>query len=136
MTQPVSLPANITMTLDQYASLVALARLGAALKGPDQLELEQFLVSIEKANNIIRYLLWVRWQEKDEPLPPTARFPTNWPPNLSHIIQQINQPISLAQVNAVLTQYANNPINVMVTPDPNSLLGWLTLAQAFPGEVD
>lgn len=132
MSQPVSLPNTITMTLDQYTSLVALARNGR----PDQVSLEQFLIGIEKANNITRYLLWVRWQSLDTPLPPTAKFPTNWPPNLQRLIQQINQPISLVQVNQVLTQYATNPVNVMVTSDPNALLGWQTLAQHFPGETD
>jgi hypothetical protein len=132
MTQPISIPPNITLTTDQYTSLVALARRGTQ----DQVPLEAFLISIEKANGITRYLLWVRWQELDSPLPPTTRFPTHWPPELQRLIQQINQPVSLAQVNQVLATYAKNPTNVMVTPDPNALLGWSTLAQYFPGETD
>ena len=135
MTQP-TLPSSITMTLDQYTSLVALARDGAKARGQNQGALETFLISIEKANSITRYLMWVRWQELDAPLPPNTRFPTNWPPNLSHLIQQINKPISLADVNAAVTQYAKNPTNVMVTKDPGATLGWTQLAAAFPGETD
>jgi hypothetical protein len=134
MTQPVNLPANITLTLGQYTSLVGLARTGVQNK--DQIVLEDFLVSIEKANGITRYLLWVRWQERDEPLPPTVSFPTNWPPNLQRIIQQINRPVALADVNQILAAYAKSPINVMVTSDPNAILGWSTLGQFFNGEVD
>lgn len=129
---PVNLPANITMTLDQYTSLVALARIGARYQNREQTQLEQFLISIEQANGIKRYLLWVQWQEADQPPPPTANFPTNWPPELRQLIQKINSPVSLQDVNNVLQQYAKNPVSTMVTPDPNGLLGWSLLAQYFP----
>lgn len=129
---PVNLPANIVMTLDQYTSLVALARVGAQHRNQEQTQLEQFLVTIEKANSITRYLLWVQWQEADQPLPPRASFPTNWPPELRRLIQKINSPVSLQDVNNVLNQYAKNPVSPMVTPDPNALLGWTQVAQYFP----
>lgn len=135
MTQPANVPANMTLTLEQYTSLVALARVGAQSQNGDQLTLENFLITIEKANGVTRYLMWVRWQEKDQPLPPTASFPRNWPPNLQQVIQKLQVPVSYQDVQNILSQYAQNPINVMVTPDPNAALGWLTLTQAFPGET-
>jgi hypothetical protein len=133
MTQPV--PTSLTLTTDQYTALVALARVGAQSQNGDQLALEAFLVQIERNNGVTRYLLWVRWQELDEPLPATVSFPTNWPPNLSKSIQLLNRPVAKVDVEAVLTQYARNPTNVMVTPDPNALLGWSTLDQYFNNEV-
>jgi hypothetical protein len=136
MTQPVNVPSNLTLTITQYTALVALARVGAVMQNADQTALEQFLVSIEKANGVTRYLLWVRWQELDEPLPSNVSFPTTWPSNLSQMIQIINRPVALTDVQAVLTSKAKNPTNVMVTPDPNAALGWSTLNQFFNGEVD
>jgi len=122
-----TLPATITMPLSSYSTLVALARVGAK----DRVSLEEFLVTIEKANNITRYLLWVQWQELDAPLPPHTSFPTVWPPNLRRIIETINAPVSQTDVNTVLAQYATNPTNVMVTPDPAAILGWTTVEAYF-----
>jgi hypothetical protein len=129
---PINLPTNVTLTLAQYTSLVALAREGAKAKNNDQVALEEFLVSIEEVNSITRYLLWVQWQEKDQPLPPRTSFPTNWPPELRKLIQKINSPVSLQDVKNILSQYATNPTSVMVTSDPNAMLGWSLLAQYFP----
>jgi hypothetical protein len=99
---------QLTLTFQQYESLVYLAREGARLKGfldaakkDPRLEqlvvrarnyvgndangarnLESFLKTIEAANGITRYFLAVRWQELDAPLPPrTAGAPTRFPEN-------------------------------------------------------
>ena len=127
MLAPPVLPSTISMSLDQYTSLVALARAGTR----DAVGLESFLITIEKANNLTRYLLWVQWQELDAPLPPGTRFPEVWPPNLRQLIQTINAPISQTDVNNVLAQYATNPTNVNVTTDPAALLGWVTVEAYF-----
>lgn len=124
-----SIPATISMTTEQYTALSALARLGTG----DVIKLESFLKQIEKENGIKRYLLWVQWQEKDQPLPPHTKFPTNWPPKLRQVIQLINRPVSRTDVDDVLQEHATNPLSVMVTPDPAALLGWTSLALYFPG---
>jgi hypothetical protein len=99
---------QLTITFQEYESLVFLAREGARLKGfldasatdprlaylvdaanryvgtdaNKARELETFLKSIERQNGITRYYLAVRWQELDEPLPPrTAGAATRWPEN-------------------------------------------------------
>ena len=99
---------QLTVTYQQYESLVFLAREGARLKGfldsastnprlsflvgqakayvgmeVNQVRaLETFLKEIEKANGITRYFLAVRWQEMAEPLPPrTAGAATRFPEN-------------------------------------------------------
>jgi hypothetical protein len=99
---------QVTVTYQEYESLVFLAREGARLKGFIEAaetdprlrylveaanryvgtdankprELEAFLKNIEKQNDITRSFLAVRWQELDEPLPPrTAGAATRWPEN-------------------------------------------------------
>jgi len=125
-------PSNFTLTIEQYQALVALARAGTT-SDDQRRQLEQFLVEIEKTNGVTRYLLWVQWQELEQALPPTAKFPEVWPPELRQLIQQINRPISLSDVNAVLAASAKKPTNVLVTPDPAAVVGWTPLALYFPG---
>lgn len=125
-------PPSFTLTLEQYTALVALARNGTTSIDQQQ-NLEQFLISIEKANGVIRYLLWVQWQEAGQILPPTTKFPEVWPPQLRRIIQQINRPIAKADVQALLASSATNPTNVLVTPDAAANVGWTPLDTYFPG---
>ncbi len=99
---------EITLSLQEYESLIYLAREGARLVGfmkaaatdprlkyyvsaaksyvgtdaNEARRLEAFLKSIEKSNDIKRYYLAVRWQELDEPLPPmVAGASTRFPEN-------------------------------------------------------
>ncbi len=125
-------PPTFTLTLEQYTALVALARQGTTSIDQQQ-NLEQFLISIEKANGVTRYLLWVQWQEAGQILPPTTKFPEVWPPELRRLIQQINRPIALADVQALLAEVATNPTNIVVTPDPAANVGWTPLNTFFPG---
>ena len=127
-----TLPSSMNLTIEQYSALVALARRGTT-SVDQQVDLEAFLVQIEKANGVTRYLMWVQWQEAGQILPPTTKFPEVWPPQLRQIIQQLNRPIAKSDVQAVLTQFAANPTNVLVTADPAAQVGWQSLAQAFPG---
>ena len=125
-------PVNFTLTSEQYTALVAMARKGVNRHSQvDQQTLEQFLISIEKANGVTRYLLWVQWQELDAPVPATAKFPTEWPPNLRQLIQQINTPISYQRVLDTLATYAKNPQAILVTTDPGAVLGWTDVKTYF-----
>lgn len=99
---------QLTVTFQEYESLVFLAREGARLRGfittaatdprlsylveaanryvgtdaNGARELEAFLKNIEKNNDIVRHFLAVRWQELDEPLPPrVAGAATRFPEN-------------------------------------------------------
>jgi len=119
--------SNMTLTVQQYTALVALARRGA----PDAVELEQFLVSIEKANGITRYFALVRWQETDSPLQPTVRFPENWPPTLEAAIEKVNSPITRQDVNDLLSTRARRPVTVLVTRDPAGNVGWTPVDDFF-----
>lgn len=126
---------QLTVTLQEYETLVALAREGTR-NGDGSVtdkarELDLFLRSIEKRNNISRDGLWVQWQELDQPLPPKVRFPTTWPPELRKYIELTTRRVSKADVQAVLKAHASKPTNVMVTRDPGALVGWTTLDQYF-----
>lgn len=156
------MPQQLTITFQEYESLVFLAREGARLKGFLDVastnprlsyligaakqyvgttvarvhELESFLKSIEKQNDVTRYYLAVRWQELDEPLPPrvagaATKWPENWPPFLEGSIELLTRPVAQGDVVAFLAAKAKNPTNVMVTPDPGMRVGWTELEQYF-----
>lgn len=105
---------DVTMTYQEYESLVALARKGAQLEGtmrafesdptlrrlwekgrtqygwdPNLVrELEAFLKSIEKHNSITRYFLAIRWTEAGEALPArVAGAPTMFPENWPPVLE-------------------------------------------------
>lgn len=124
------MPFPLPLSQQDYEALIALARKGAATPD-DRRRLDTFLVSLEKASGITRYALWVQWQEQDQPLPPTTRFPEVWPPQMRFLIELISRPIALVDVNAVLQQQARKPTNVLVTKDPGAVVGWSTLEQFF-----
>lgn len=124
------MPFPLQLAQQDYEALIALAKLGA--NTPDELRrLDTFLISLEKANGIVRYGLWVQWQEQDQPVPPTARFPESWPPTLRFFIELISRPIARVDVDAVLKQKARKPTNVMVTKDPGAIVGWTLVDQFF-----
>lgn len=124
------MPFPLPLAQQDYEALIALARKGAATPD-DRRRLDTFLVSLEKASGITRYMLWVQWQEQDQPMPPTTRFPEVWPPQMRFLIELISRPIALVDINAVLQQQARKPINVLVTKDPGAVVGWSTLEQFF-----
>lgn len=99
---------EVTLNIQEYESLVALARKGAQLEGtirafetdptlrplwekartqygwdPNLVrELEAFLKQIEAENDITRFFVGLRWTEAGEPLPPrVAGAPTRFPEN-------------------------------------------------------
>lgn len=121
---------NFTLNQEEYESLVALARAGAIT--PDQQrQLSTWLRTIEKNNEVVRYQLWVQWQEVDTPLPPNTRFPTTWPPTQRGFIEFLSRPIMRSDVTALLNRKARNPVTVLVTPDPGAELGWTAVDDYF-----
>lgn len=122
---------NVTLTLEEYEALASISRKSA---DPDALRnVNAFLLEIERKNNIHRSFLWVQWQEAGYALPPTAKFPEKWPPELRFSLERTDRPISLADVQNVLRSKANKPVNVLVTADPGAELGWMPLADYFKG---
>jgi len=122
---------TVTLTLEQYEALSRLARNGAT---PDRVrEIDAFLVDVEKANGVSRSFLWVQWQEAGQALPPTAKFPEVWPPELRMNIERVDRAISRADIEKALSSRARRPVKVMVTVDPGAELGWTPIDDFFKG---
>lgn len=122
--------ANITITQQEYQALISFAKKGASTT-EEARNLDAFLRSIEKNNGITRYSLWVQWQEAGVQVPITVTFPTSWPPDKRHYIELLTRPIAKADVTAVLSKKAVQPMNVMVTPDPAAIVGWTLIDDFF-----
>lgn len=123
--------STFTLTQEQYEALIAFAKTGATTAEQAR-TLEVFLKTIEKANGITRSLLWIQWQEANQPLPPTTNFPTTWPPEMRYRLELVTRPITKADVLQVLQQKARKPVGVFVTKDPGAELGWTRLEDFFP----
>ena len=123
---------SFTLNQIQYESLVALARKGAEVDGLDRIrQLEEFLTSIEKDNNITRSLVVVKWQELNQPLPPGTLFPETWPPELTATIELVTRPVAKVDVEQMLAQKASNPTNVMCKKDPAGIVGLTPIDDFF-----
>lgn len=122
---------DITLSQEEYEALIALARRGTSGDSQKTVELDVWLHRIERNNGIVRHFLMVQWQEASAPLPQGTRFPEVWPQKLRKTIEFISRPIAKADVEAVLEKYASEPVEVLVTPDPNGLLGWTPIDSYF-----
>lgn len=127
---------EIILTRQEYATLAFFARRGTRLTDSivDPLSstaLEKFLKSIDRANNVKRYTLYIRWKELNSAIPPTNRFPQQWPPTLSTEITKVDEPVTEKDVQDKLNNLAQNPSMVMVTIDPALLSGWTLLEDYF-----
>lgn len=122
--------ANVTLDQEQYQALVFLARKGAATSDAKRV-LEQFLKAIDKANDITRYFLKVRWQELEAPLPKRTSFPTVWPPELELSLERTDRPIAKVDVLDAVTKQASKPTNILVTRDPAGMAGWTKIDDFF-----
>lgn len=121
---------NVTLSEEDYASLVSLARSGSDT--PDKRRvLESFLRSIEEKSGIKRYALMVQWQELRADLPPKTSFPRNWPPEMRLTMEQLNVPISKKDVVDAVNKKAKSPTNILVTRDLGGVVGWMTLEEFF-----
>ncbi len=121
---------QLTLSLQEYESLVALARKGASTPEKSR-QLDAYLRSIEKKNGITRDFLWVQWSEMHQPLPPATRFPETWPPEQRFYIELTSRRVARADVEAVLQQRARSPVDVLVTKDVGATLGWTKLDDFF-----
>ena len=124
------------MSQEDYEALISFAQKGvrgsdAAAQQGQAVALDGLLKSIEKENGIVRYSLWVQWQDPNQPLPPNTRFPYTWPPEMRSFIQFLSRPIAKSDVLALVAQRAPNAVNILVTPDPGALLGWTDVDQYF-----
>ncbi len=125
-----AMPFPLQLSQQDYEALIALARKGA-VEPDDHRRLDAFLRLLEKNNGITRHALWIQWQEQYQPLPPTARFPVKWPPELCFFLEFVSIPITRADVETVLKQRARKPTNVLVTKDVGATVGWTALDQFF-----
>lgn len=112
--------ANIFMTRAQYDALLSAAQIGN-LAAATILQRD-----IDKANSITRYILNVRWQDIGGQPPPRIELGKGWPVEMTYKIV-MERPISRADVDIVLQTNTSNPVSVMVTPDPNGIVGWHNL---------
>jgi hypothetical protein len=127
---------TLSLSLEEYEALISLAREGtkddAGQVNHDLAKrLDDFLLGIERANSFVRDGLWVQWQEADQPLPPTARFPEVWPPTQRAYIEYCTRRVTLSDVESVLRTQARRPLSVLVTKDPGATYGWTELSKHF-----
>ncbi len=127
--------ATFTLSQEDYEALISLAQAGAQALDPTSpgkiTELDRFLKKIEQNNGIVRYSLFIRWQDPTAPLPPGTNFPLTWPPTLQYFLQFISRPIALTDVMTVVNARTPNAVNIMVTPDPAGVVGWTQLSAWF-----
>ena len=121
--------SDITMSIDQFETLTNFALRWAT--GVEAQELMRMLSKIESANGVRYFRMVVRWQESDYPLPSGVEFPRKWPPELQATITRLDQPISKQDVLDMIAARASSPSNILVTDDPEGLVGWSTLARRF-----
>jgi hypothetical protein len=127
---------NFQLSQEQYEALIALSREGTKMpNGTYDLEksrqLDSFLKIIEKANGVIRSIVWVQWQEADAPLPPGTSFPEKWPPELRRKIELVTRPVARVDVDTLLAAHAKTPMSVLVTKDPAGVLGYQPVDDFF-----
>lgn len=122
--------ATFSLTKEEYEALISLARKGATTVEKMR-ALDAFLRSIERANQITRYALWIQWQELDQPLPPSTNFPTVWPPELRFYMENLTRPVAKVDVTKIVASKARNPTNILVTPDPAAKVGWTPVDTYF-----
>jgi|SRR6478735_637540 len=130
------MPFPISLSQEEYEALVELARHGTMDdKGCVIVEkarsLTAYLTMLEKKSGIVRYAVWVQWQEADSPLPPGTDFPRSWPPEMREYLALTSRPIAKTDVIAMLKNRARRPVTVLVTKDPGATVGWTDLDLFF-----
>lgn len=124
-----AIPSEITITSEEYLVLRSYALAADA----GRISLTQFLAKIEERNDFRTYRMSVRWINPAAQNYPTRRFPDEWPPRESTVIERTDRPIAKQDVlDAIAAKDTLNPIGVLVTEDPSEKLGWTELAVRFP----
>lgn len=109
--------ANVTLTRSQYDALLSLAQQASAT------DTRLLRRTIDEANDITRYQLWIRWQDVGGRPPPTIELGKGWPPEQTYFLE-LERKITRADVDDVLRNNAVNPASTMVTPDVDGVVGW------------
>jgi hypothetical protein len=122
--------SNMSLTPDEYAALVSLARKGSTAPEAER-ALAAFLRPLEARNGIIRSSVWVQWQEARKRLANDHVFPGTWPPTLRKYLEVMGRPVNKQDVQALLAQEAVSPVTVLITKDPGATLGWTELDVFF-----
>lgn len=130
------MPFPLSLSQQEYESLIALARDGTRdddgnVDQNKAVQLDAWLKLIEENNGIERDLVWIQWQESDQPLPPTTNFPDVWPPEMRFYLELVTRRICRADVDAVIEAKASMPVNILVTRDPAARVGWTELESFF-----
>jgi hypothetical protein len=107
----------ISMSRANYETLLTAALAGNAAAA------NEVSTVVDRENSIRRYVLHVRWINVGGQGPSRVELGRGWPPESTYVIRA-ESPISRLQVDEVLAQNATNPISVMVTRDPNGVVGW------------
>jgi hypothetical protein len=123
---------TITINKDQYEALSSLALQGATDEN-SKFRVAKFLEEIEKANDLKRYFLNIRWQEARSRMPPTETFPRVWPPELSGNLTRFDRPIAKSDVTTYVNAQATAPVGIMVTSDHAGTYGWSKIDDYFRG---
>jgi len=110
---------SVTLTEAQYNSLLL------AAQGDTAIDVAQLEVAINAANNIKRYLLWIRWYEVGGSVSQGIDL-MDWPQDQQYKLVQ-DRAIAREDVDAVLQANAQNPVDPLVTYDPRGLVGWTLL---------
>lgn len=109
--------STITMTRSQYEAIMSVAL---------RHEYESIIHirrEVDAANDVARYVLSIRWKNTGGTKPPRIELGLGWPTDQSFLLE-LDRPIERNDVDQVLETQASSPLDVMVTPDPFSTVGW------------
>lgn len=103
------------------------ALLYAALRG-DVSEVRRVLQRVADDNATTRYRLHLQWVDADIRVPP--RGVTSWPP-VEREVLVLDRPIERADVTDFVSRRTARPVDILVTPDPDGVVGWTTIDHFF-----
>jgi len=126
--------SDVTLSRDDYEVLRQLALLQVAATSSRRAELRRLLSRVESANSIDRYSVWVRWVDaQNTGVFPKEDFPKQWPPQQEVEVTVEGRPVSRADILAAIrAQGGGSPAQILVSKDPNKLVGWGTLDVLYP----
>jgi len=110
----------ITIERTQYDALI-----NAALAG-DTEGVRRIRDVIDRANDVRRYFLYIRWQDVGGQPPRRIEIGAGWPQDMTFQLE-LERPITRQDVDSILIANAANPVTVMVTPDRAGQVGWTLL---------
>ena len=112
----------ISMSQDQYELLLDYAY---GRKTADD-NLSSLQRSIDAANGVKRFFLYIRWMETGGQPPSPIQIGLGWPPTQEFKLR-MNRAISRSDVDDILRTQAVRPVYVTVTNDERGAVGWTEL---------